>query len=128
MPLCSIEISSCLGDPVALKYSALVDISRLRRTLLWARKNAACGSPRAQHHGRLRQEGKRWPTQTASVSGSAKAGKTVRVQRVIGEGYVSTVGGASVRTADQLWDRVLDWWGEPHATMASHVDTSNDTA
>lgn len=32
-----------------------------------------------------------------------------------------------MRTPDQLWDRVLDWLGEPHATTAAHVDTSTET-
>ncbi len=47
--------------------------------------------------------------QIASISGPSKAGKTVLVQRVVGEGNLVTVSGASVRSADQLWERVLDW-------------------
>ena len=50
------------------------------------------------------------------------------VQRVVGEGNLITVSGASVRTPDQLWDRVLDWWGEPHATTASNADTATHTS
>src|SRR5213083_1431051 len=79
------------------------------------------------HHERLLREWIRQSTQIASVSGPSKAGKTVLVQRVVGEGNLITVSGASVRTPDQLWDRVLDWWGEPHATTASQVDTQTDT-
>jgi hypothetical protein len=79
------------------------------------------------HHERLLREWMRSSTQIASVSGPSKAGKTVLVQRVVGEGNLITVSGASVRTPDQLWDRVLDWWGEPHATTAAHVDTSTET-
>src|SRR6476659_8157676 len=79
------------------------------------------------HHERLLREWIRQSTQIASVSGASKVGKTVLVQRVVGEGNLITVSGASVRTPDQLWDRVLDWWGEPHATTAAHLDTTTDT-
>src|SRR6476659_6144635 len=78
------------------------------------------------HHERLLREWIRQSTQIASVSGASKVGKTVLVQRVVGEGNLVTVSGASVRTPDQLWDRVLDWWGEPHATTASQLETSTE--
>jgi hypothetical protein len=79
------------------------------------------------HHERLLREWMRQSTQLASVSGPSKAGKTVLVQHVVGEDNLITVSGASVRTPDQLWDRVLDWWGEPHATTALTSDTATDT-
>jgi hypothetical protein len=79
------------------------------------------------HLERLLGEWMRSSTQIASISGPSKAGKTVLVQRVVGEGNLVTVSGASVRTADQLWERVLDWLGEPHATMTSSVDTKTET-
>ncbi|HTL32164.1 MAG TPA: hypothetical protein VL326_03510 [Kofleriaceae bacterium] len=79
------------------------------------------------HHERLLREWIRQSTQIASVSGPSKAGKTVLVQRVVGEGNLVTVSGASVRTPDQLWDRVLDWWGEPHATTASNLESTTDS-
>ncbi|HUS32657.1 MAG TPA: hypothetical protein VMZ53_29350 [Kofleriaceae bacterium] len=79
------------------------------------------------HHERLLREWIRQSTQIASVSGPSKAGKTVLVQRVVGEGNLFTVSGASVRTPDQLWDRVLDWAGEPHAMTASQVDASTES-
>jgi hypothetical protein len=79
------------------------------------------------HHEQLLREWMRQSTQIASVSGPSKAGKTVLVQRVVGEGNLITVSGASVRTPDQLWDRVLDWWGEPHATTASKAESSTDS-
>jgi len=66
-------------------------------------------------------------TQIASVGGPSKAGKTVLVQRVVGEENLITVSGASVRIADQLWERILDWWGEPHTTVATSGDTSTDS-
>lgn len=74
------------------------------------------------HHERLLAEWARSSSQIASVSGPSKAGKTVLVQRVIGgDRNLITVSGASVRAADQLWERVLDWCGEPHASVASTV-------
>jgi hypothetical protein len=79
------------------------------------------------HHERLLREWIRQSTQIASVSGPSKAGKTVLLQRVVGERNLITVSGASVRTADQLWDRVLDWWGEPHALTASKAESSTDS-
>jgi len=60
-------------------------------------------------------------TQIASVSGPSKAGKTVLVERVVGHGNLITVSGASVRAPDQLWERVLDWYGEPHSTIATRA-------
>jgi hypothetical protein len=83
--------------------------------------------PRDQlHHERLLRQWTQTSTQIASVSGPSKAGKTVLVQRVVGEGNLVTVSGASVRAPDQLWERVLDWWGEPHTTTASHVETTSE--
>ncbi|MGE5184616.1 MAG: hypothetical protein ACM31C_21240 [Acidobacteriota bacterium] len=80
------------------------------------------------HHERLLREWIRSSTQIASISGPSKAGKTVLVQRVVGEGNLVTVSGASVRSPDQLWERVLDWWGEPHAMMTSTIDTTTETS
>ncbi len=79
------------------------------------------------HHERLLRQWTQTSTQIASISGPSKAGKTVLVQRVIGEGNLITVSGASVRAADQLWERVLDWWGEPHVTTASRLDSTTDS-
>ncbi|MEJ7602537.1 MAG: hypothetical protein WKG01_31890 [Kofleriaceae bacterium] len=76
------------------------------------------------HHERLLQQWIQSSTQIASVSGPSKVGKTVLVQRVVGEGNLITVSGASVRAPDQLWERVLDWWGEPHSTTASRAETT----
>ena len=64
-----------------------------------------------RHQERLLREWAGQSSQLASVSGPSKAGKTVLVQRVIGVANLVTVSGATVRTADQLWERVLDWYG-----------------
>ena len=79
------------------------------------------------HHERLLEQWRQSPTLIASVSGPSKAGKTVLVQRVVSEGNLVTVSGASVRTPDQLWERVLDWWGEPHSTTASRADATTES-
>jgi hypothetical protein len=80
------------------------------------------------HNERLLREWMRSATQVAAISGPSKAGKTVLVQSVVGEDNLITVSGASVRSPDQLWERVLDWWGEPHATTASNAATETDTS
>lgn len=80
------------------------------------------------HHERLLREWTRSSNMIASISGPSKAGKTVLVQRVVGEGNLITVSGASVRAPDQLWERVLDWWGEPHSTTASSGNSNLDTS
>ena len=79
------------------------------------------------HHERLLDQWRQSSTLIASISGPSKAGKTVLVQRVVGEGNLVTVSGASVRTPDQLWERVLDWLGEPHSMTASRADAATDT-
>ena len=80
------------------------------------------------HHERLLREWTRSSTQIASLSGPSKAGKTVLVQRVIGEEFLITVSGASVRAPDQLWERVLDWSGEPHSMTAIQAAADNELA
>src|SRR5436190_22055311 len=80
-----------------------------------------------QHYERLLMQWLQSSTQIASVSGPSKAGKTVLVQRVVGEGNLITVSGASVRDPDQLWERILDWYGEPHSTVATRADTRTET-
>jgi hypothetical protein len=78
------------------------------------------------NHERLLRQWREKATLIASVSGPSKVGKTVLVQRIAGEGCLLLVSGASVRTPDQLWERVLDWWGEPHVTTAARLDVKLD--
>jgi hypothetical protein len=78
------------------------------------------------HHERLMRQWREAATQIASVAGPSKAGKTVLVQRVIGAANLITVSGASVRAPDQLWERVLDWCGEPHTLVAARLDMTTD--
>ncbi|MEO8548340.1 MAG: hypothetical protein ABI678_00125 [Kofleriaceae bacterium] len=68
-------------------------------------------------------------TTVAMLSGPSKAGKTVLIQNVVGNQNLITVSGASISVADQLWDRVLDWIGEPNTLTASttHSDAKAQT-
>lgn len=55
------------------------------------------------------------PGEVVSVSGPSKSGKTVLIERVVGEDLI-TVSGAGIKSADQLWDRILDWMDAPVST------------
>jgi hypothetical protein len=63
------------------------------------------------------------PGQVASLSGPSKCGKTVLVQRTVGEDYLIKVSGASILSPQDLWDKALDWMGTPHVVTASDADT-----
>ncbi len=49
----------------------------------------------------------------ASLSGPSKTGKTVLVKRTIDPADLITISGASVKSAVDLWSRVLDWMEAP---------------
>ena len=53
------------------------------------------------------------PGEVVSVSGPSKSGKTVLVEKVVGRDDLITVTGAGVRSADEVWNRVLDWMDVP---------------
>lgn len=65
------------------------------------------------------------PGEVVSVSGPSKAGKTVLVERVVGQDDLITLTGAGIRTPELLWERVLDWMGTPDTTS---TETSRTTA
>jgi len=46
----------------------------------------------------------------------AKSGKTVLIERVVGADHLITVSGAAIKSAEQLWDRILDWINAPVST------------
>lgn len=54
-----------------------------------------------------------------SIAGPSKSGKTVLVERVVGEDNLVPVTGATVRRADDVWERALDWMGVPAETSAT---------
>ena len=53
------------------------------------------------------------PNMVVSVSGPSKSGKTVLIKKVVEEDCLITVRGASIVSSEDLWNRVLDWMGEP---------------
>ena len=53
------------------------------------------------------------PKMIVSLSGPSKSGKTVLVNKVIESDNIIAVSGASIRSAGQLWDKVLDWMEVP---------------
>lgn len=61
----------------------------------------------------------RMPNMVVSVSGPSKSGKTVLVRKVVPDDCLITVRGASIQSSEELWNRVLDWMGEPLETAES---------
>jgi hypothetical protein len=56
------------------------------------------------------------PGQVVSLSGPSKSGKTVLVEKVVGKDLLISLSGASLRSADQVWDKALDWMDVPTST------------
>jgi hypothetical protein len=61
------------------------------------------------------------PGEIISISGPSKSGKTVLVERVVGDAALITITGAGITCPDDLWNRVLDWMELPAGT----TDTLN---
>src|SRR5258706_610820 len=53
------------------------------------------------------------PKMIVSISGPSKSGKTVLVSKVVAPDSLIHIYGASIRTADDLWNNVLAWMGGP---------------
>jgi molybdopterin-guanine dinucleotide biosynthesis protein len=53
------------------------------------------------------------PNIVVSLSGPSKSGKTVLVNKVVEKDHLITVSGASIRQADDLWNKVLGWMDVP---------------
>ncbi|MBN9511026.1 MAG: hypothetical protein J0I21_18205 [Alphaproteobacteria bacterium] len=66
------------------------------------------------------------PKQPISISGPSKSGKTALVERVIGPDNMIKVSGVEIRTANDLWERVLDWMDSPSSTVVA--DTLSQSA
>jgi hypothetical protein len=56
------------------------------------------------------------PGQIVSLSGPSKSGKTVLVERVVGQDSLITITGASLRSANAVWNYALDWMDVPNTT------------
>ena len=63
----------------------------------------------------------RTPKMITSLSGPSKSGKTVLIKKVIDPDDLITVSGAAVKSAADLWARVLNWMDAP-----SQVSTTKD--
>ena len=59
------------------------------------------------------------PKEIVSISGPSKSGKSVLIERVVGEENLITVSGSEITSTESLWDRVLDWMGAPLTRSAS---------
>jgi hypothetical protein len=55
------------------------------------------------------------PGQVVSLSGPSKSGKTVLVERVVGRDCLIAISGAGISSADEVWERVLDWMDVPNS-------------
>jgi hypothetical protein len=66
------------------------------------------------------------PNSVVSISGPSKSGKTVLVQKVIGEENLVQVSGAEIRVSGDLWERVLDWFNLPANTTSTNTETGGD--
>jgi hypothetical protein len=66
------------------------------------------------------------PKLVVSVSGPSKSGKTVLVERVIGQDNIIPVSGALIKAPDELWTLVLNWIESPAATATQLQKTETD--
>lgn len=64
--------------------------------------------------------------QIVSLSGPSKSGKTVLVERVVGDDLI-TITGAGVRSPADVWNRVLDWMGLPAESTSSAATSGSGT-
>jgi hypothetical protein len=59
------------------------------------------------------------PGQLISLSGPSKSGKTVLVEKVVGEDLLITITGASIKNPDDVWEQVLNWMDLPNSVSSS---------
>ncbi len=57
--------------------------------------------------------------QVVSLSGPSKSGKTVLIERVVGLSNLIPIGGASIKTPDEVWSRALDWMAAPYESTTT---------
>lgn len=53
------------------------------------------------------------PGEVVSVSGPSKSGKTVLIENIAGRDNLIPLTGASIASADDVWDKVLNWMDVP---------------
>jgi hypothetical protein len=78
---------------------------------------------RAEHNFETRlEDALSIPNMIISLSGPSKSGKTVLVRKVVGEIPVS---GATIRSGDELWSKVLDWMNVPDQVVKKDGSTNS---
>lgn len=65
------------------------------------------------------------PGEVVSVSGPSKSGKTVLIEKIAGRENLIPLTGASIASAEDVWDKVLDWMDVP--TSVSDTAISGTT-
>ncbi len=65
------------------------------------------------------------PNLVISVSGPSKSGKTVLIRKVITPDNMIPVVGVGITSADNLWERVLNWMGTPEE-VSTHQNTATE--
>jgi hypothetical protein len=68
------------------------------------------------------------PGQLISLSGPSKSGKTVLVENVVGKDNLIELTGAGIKSGDALWERTLDWIGEPLQSSATETSSHKGAA
>ena len=66
----------------------------------------------------------RTPGEIVSISGPSKSGKTVLIEKVVGQNDLIPVTGARISKADDLWDRILDWMDTPELVSRDSSKTA----
>ena len=66
------------------------------------------------------------PGTIVALSGPSKSGKTVLVERVVSEENLITVTGAGIKSEDDVWQKALDWMGEPTQITASNTKSTKN--
>lgn len=67
------------------------------------------------------------PGEVISVSGPSKSGKTVLVERVVGESNLIAITGAGLCSGQDLWRRFATWLGLPTASSSTEGTSHNGT-
>jgi hypothetical protein len=67
------------------------------------------------------------PKTVISVSGPSKTGKTVLVQKTIGEDSLIPIYGAQIRTPEDIWDAILTWIDAPSQRETSTQNSDSIT-
>src|SRR3954453_16819355 len=61
------------------------------------------------------------PKMVVSVSGPSKSGKTVLVEKVVGQDNIIPVSGSLIKKSDDLWTLILHWMGTPSSETTQEI-------